>query len=78
MGSILGLLANPAVIQIALTLLELFAKKNGANSDSQALFLKMAEMLRALGAKEVRSSFESEERQDSEINQAWKDEAKKP
>lgn len=73
MGTLLSLLANPVVVQIALSLIETFAKAKGVSDEQKQVFVKMSQVLRDLGAKQVTSGFAGEDRQSQDIDQAWKD-----
>lgn len=79
MGAVLGLLANPLIIQLGLALLNIFMKKKELSEQERQTFVDLSALLQKHGIKTAFNFLVSDKRQDNEITEAWKKEqAEKP
>ncbi len=79
MALLIGLL--PAIIPVALWIIEQFLKSKGQDEASRKLMLDLAQTLREKGVKNAKSIFESSEAQIDAGNAEWdkrEADAKKP
>lgn len=68
MGALVGFI--PAIVQVIFMILEFLTQKKVVSEESKRIFINMAEELRKMGIKDVRSRYEAEKQLDSN-DQAW-------
>ncbi len=76
MATILGLLANPLILQIALNLLDTFLQKKKADAETAAALVKIKEFLQANGVAKGAGRLAAED-QIATGDQMWNEREKK-
>lgn len=71
MATILGLFANPLIIQLGLALLNAYLKGKELSEQERKLFIDLSAFLNRSGIKVAFNFYESDKRQDAEISNAW-------